>query len=244
MTEQDFDLAVLGGGPGGYVAAIRAAQLGMSVACIDENSHLGGTCLRVGCIPSKAMLESSEKYAEAKPDLADHGVLVGDVQLDLAAMHRRREKIVQDFGRRGRCFAEAERRHAYARPWPPDRAGPAERHVSGRTTDRAGNTILIATGSRPAPLEGIELDGDRIGTSTEALAYAEVPQHLVVIGAGYIGLEMGSVWSRLGARVTVLEALDRILPGMDLELAKAAQKVFQKQGLGISAWDASATSRR
>ncbi len=231
MTTQEYDLAVLGGGPGGYVAAIRAAQLGMRVVCIDENSRLGGTCLRVGCIPSKAMLESSEKYAEAKSDLADHGVLVGDVQLDLAAMHRRREEIVKTLaGGVDNLLRQNKvtRMHGHGRL-----TGLGSLNITSVDEQRTvrATRILIATGSRPAPLSGIELDGACIGTSTEALAYDEVPQHLVVIGAGYIGLEMGSVWSRLGARVTILEALDRILPGMDLELAQAAQKVFQKQGL-------------
>lgn len=231
MTKQKFDLAVIGGGPGGYVAAIRAAQLGMSVACVDENPLWGGTCLRVGCIPSKAMLESSEKYAEAKGGLADHGVVVDGVQLDLAAMHKRRKKIVKTLA--GGVDALLKQNGVTRLQGRGRIAGPGA--VSVETPD--GNApiraerILIATGSRPAPLKGVELDGDRIGTSTEALAYPEVPQHLVVIGAGYIGLELGSVWSRLGAPVTVLEALDRILPGMDLELAKAAQKVFKKQGL-------------
>jgi dihydrolipoamide dehydrogenase len=231
VTEQNFDLAVIGGGPGGYVAAIRGAQLGMSVVCVDENPLMGGTCLRVGCIPSKAMLESSEKYAEAKKGLADHGIVVEGVQLDLAAMHKRRKKIVKILSGGVDALLKQNgvaRVHGHGRI-----AGPGTVNVStpdGAVPIRAAR-ILIATGSRPAPLKGVELDGDRIGTSTEALAYGEVPQHLVVIGAGYIGLELGSVWNRLGAQVTVLEALDRILPGMDLEMAKAAQKVFKKQGL-------------
>jgi dihydrolipoamide dehydrogenase len=233
VEQTDYDLVVIGAGPGGYVAAIRAAQLGMSVACVDENAALGGTCLRVGCIPSKAMLESSERYAETKAGLAQHGIVVGQVSLDLAAMHRRRENVTKMLasGVNSLLKQNGVTRHL-------GRAridGPGRVVVTGTEGQQtlSASRILIATGSRPAPLDGVELDGDRIGTSTEALAYADVPHHLVVIGAGYIGLEMGSVWSRLGAQVTVLEALDRILPGMDLELARAAQKIFQKQGLSF-----------
>lgn len=231
MADNTFDLIVIGGGPGGYVAAIRGAQLGMSVACVDENKSLGGTCLRVGCIPSKAMLESSERFFEAKNGLAEHGVVVGDVGLDLAAMHRRRERIVKTLAGgvasllKQNGIARFEGRGRIEGP------GQVVVELDGETKSRQAKHILIATGSRPAPLKDVELDGDRIGTSTEALAYPEVPQHLVVIGAGYIGLELGSVWRRLGAKVTVLEALDRILPGMDGELAAAAKKVFEKQGL-------------
>jgi len=231
VTEQTCDLAIIGGGPGGYVGAIRAAQLGMSVVCIDRNSSLGGTCLREGCIPSKVMLESSEKYAEARTQLADHGVLVRDVQLDLPALHQRRKKIVQTLAvgvaallkQNGVTVLQGQGRLD----------GPGSVRVAGPSGEQAirAARVLIATGSLPAPLKGVELDGDRIGTSTQALAFPEVPQHLVVIGAGYIGLEMGCVWHRLGARVTMLEALDRILPGMDQELARAAQAVFEKQGL-------------
>ena len=231
MNEKQYDLAVLGGGPGGYVAAIRGGQLGWSVACVDENSNLGGTCLRVGCIPSKALLESSEKYAEAGTALADHGVIVRDVQLDLAAMHRRREEIVTTLAS---GVASLLKQNGVTRIQGRGRlAGPGKLHVdeSGGESLIHTKRILIGTGSVPASLKGIDLDGDRIGTSTEALTYSEVPQHLVVIGAGYIGLEMGSVWSRLGATVTVLEALDRILPGMDAELAGAMQKILEKQGL-------------
>ena len=233
MEEKDYDLVVIGAGPGGYVAAIRATQLGMTVACVDENAALGGACLRVGCIPSKVMLESSERYAETKAGLAEHGVVVGQVSLDLAAMQRRREKVVKMLSAGVNSLFKQNGITKYLGRARID--GPRRVVVSGADGQQtlAAKHVLIATGSRPAPLKGVELDGDRIGTSTEALAYAEVPQHLVVIGAGYIGLEMGSVWSRLGAQVTVLEALDRVLPGMDLELARAAQKIFEKQGLSF-----------
>ena len=233
MKQDAYDLIVIGGGPGGYVAAIRAAQLGMSVACIDEHAQLGGTCLRVGCIPSKALLESSHRYADARHGLAQHGVLVRDVRLDLSAMQRRKTEIVKTLaGGIDGLFKQAgvSRYEGRGRL-----TGPGSVVLAGRDGERplAAKHVLIATGSRPAPLPGVSWDGDRIGTSTEALAYPEVPKHLVVIGAGYIGLELGSVWSRLGSQVTVLEALDRILPGMDLELAQSAQQMFEKQGFSF-----------
>ena len=228
----EHDLVVLGAGPGGYVAAIRAAQLGLDVACIEKEIALGGTCLRVGCIPSKALLEASERYVEAKKGLKRFGVKVGEVELDLKAMMRHKSKVVTAntkgvdylFGKN-----DVARYHGHGRL-----DGPGRVVVEGE--DEATITakhILIATGSDSSPLPGVELDGDRIGTSTEALDYPEVPAHLVVIGAGVIGLELGSVWARLGAKVTVLEYLDRILPGMDLETAEKAQKLFKKQGLDI-----------
>ncbi len=226
-----FDLLVLGAGPGGYVAAIKAAQLGLNVACIERESALGGTCLRIGCIPSKVLLESSEKFAEAKSDFARHGIKLGSVELDLPAMLRRKDTVVTTLtkGVEGLFKKNKVTRIAgHGRL-----AGPGKVIVDGKdgTTELSAKHILIATGSKPAPLSGVELDGDRIGTSTEALSYPEVPKRLVVIGAGYIGLELSSVWSRLGAKVTVLEFLPRILPGMDSELAAEAQKILAKQGL-------------
>lgn len=224
------DLVVIGAGPGGYVAAIRAAQLGLRVACVEKDAALGGTCLRVGCIPSKALLESSEKYVEARK-LAEHGVTVGDVGLDLPAMLRRKDKVVRELtsgvealfkkNKVTRCTGHARL------------AGSGRVVVDGAAgrQELEARHIILATGSRPISLPGVELDGARIGTSTEALSYTDVPGHLVVIGAGYIGLELGSVWSRLGAKVTVLEYFDRILPGMDLEIAKEAQKFLKRQGL-------------
>ncbi len=224
------DLLVIGGGPAGYVAAIRAAQLGLNAACIDAEAALGGTCLRVGCIPSKALLESSERYHEAGHSLADFGVKVAGVELDLARMLKRKEGIVAGLtqGVAGLLKKnKVTRYHGWARI-----VGPGRVSVTGPDTlELEAPHVIIATGSRVAPLRGVELDGDRIGTSTEALSYPEVPKHLVVIGAGYIGLELGSVWRRLGANVTVLEYFERILPGMDAEIAREAERIFEKQGI-------------
>ncbi len=232
METYQHDLVVIGAGPGGYVAAIRAAQLGLNTACIELEKDLGGTCLRVGCIPSKALLESSEKYDEAHNALAEHGVKLGSVTLDLDKMMARKASIVDQLAG---GIAGLFKKNKIARYFGTGRiAGPGEVIVDGETpTTLDTKYIVIATGSVSAPLSGIELDGDRIGTSTEALAYPEVPKHLVVIGAGAIGLELGSVWLRLGAKVTVLEYLDRVLPLMDREISREAEKIFKKQSFAF-----------
>jgi dihydrolipoyl dehydrogenase len=225
------DLIVIGAGPGGYVAAIRAAQLGLDVACIEAESELGGTCVRVGCIPSKALLEASEHYYEARHALGEFGVKVSGVELDLDKMLAKKTAVVRA-NTQGVAFLF--KKNKITRYQGTGRITARKRVVvegGAETLELQAEHIVIATGSKVAPLRGVELDGDRIATSTEALSYPSVPEHLVVIGAGYIGLEMGSVWSRLGAKVTVLEYLDRILPGMDAELAAEARKIFYKQGL-------------
>ena len=226
------DLLVIGAGPGGYTAALRAAQLGLDVACVEKDPTLGGTCLNVGCIPSKALLESSELYEEAgKGGLAAHGFEVQGVKLDLPKMLGRKDKVVKSLttGIAG-LFKKNKitRYEGHARL-----AGEGKVIVKGAEGEQEieAKHILIATGSSVATIPGVEIDGDRVGSSTDAIAYPEVPKRLVVIGAGYIGLELGSVWRRLGSKVIVLEYLDRILPGMDNEVAKAAQKIFEKQGL-------------
>ncbi|MBA4150359.1 MAG: dihydrolipoyl dehydrogenase [Verrucomicrobia bacterium] len=231
MASQTHDLVVIGGGPGGYVAAIRAAQLGLNVACIEKESALGGTCLRVGCIPSKALLESSERYVEAKSSFAAHGIKVGDVQLDLGTMLKRKDQIVTTLTKGIDGLFKKNKITRYIGTGKITGAGSVLAETKEGPVEISAKHIIIATGSKPTVLSGIELSGNRVGTSTEALTYETVPRHLVVIGAGYIGLELGSVWQRLGAKVTVVEFLDRILPGMDREIADDAQKIFQKQGL-------------
>ncbi|MDB6109699.1 MAG: dihydrolipoamide dehydrogenase [Pedosphaera sp.] len=225
------DLVIIGAGPGGYTAAIRAAQLGLNVACIEQEPALGGTCLRIGCIPSKAMLESSELFREAKEKFSQHGIVLPEVKLDLATMLRRKEQTV---GILTKGVDSLFKKNKITRYLGRGRiTAPGRVLVEGEKEkiELEAKYILIATGSKSSPLPGVELDGDRIGTSTEALSYPEVPGHLVVIGAGYIGLELGSVWRRLGAKVTVLEYLNRILPGMDDETAAEAKKIFERQGL-------------
>ena len=227
---KNHDLIVIGGGPGGYVAAIRAAQLGLDVACIEHEETLGGTCVRVGCIPSKALLEASHRYHAAKHDHAEFGIRISGVELDLRRMLERKAKVVaQNTSGVAYLFKKNKisRYRGHGRI-----VGHGRVVVEGPDANElAAKHVLIATGSSVAPLRGVSLDGERIGTSTEALAYPQVPEHLVVIGAGYIGLELGSVWNRLGAKVTVLEYLDRILPAMDSEIAKEAERTFTKQGI-------------
>jgi dihydrolipoamide dehydrogenase len=226
-----YDLVVIGGGPGGYVAAIRAAQLGMSVACVEKRGSLGGTCLNVGCIPSKALLESSERLDEARHAFAVHGVKVSDVALDLPAMMAHKDKVVLD-NTKGVEFLFKKHKITYVKgAGRIPRTGVIEVALTdGGAATLAAKHIVIATGSDSAPLRGVEVDEKVIVSSTGALSLPRVPDHLVVVGAGYIGLEMGSVWRRLGARVTVVEFLDRIVPGMDGEIAKQFQRLLQRQG--------------
>jgi len=228
-----FDIVVIGAGPGGYVAAIHAAQMGLHTACVEREDRLGGTCLRVGCIPSKALLESSERYAQARESLAAHGVRVSGVKLDLAAMQARKDEIVRSLTE-GIAYLFSKN-HVARFAGQARIAGPGKVVVtgSGAETTLEAKNIIIATGSRPAPLPGVQMESERIGTSTDALAYAEVPRRLAVIGAGYIGLELGSVWRRLGSDVTVLEFMPRILPGMDSGIAADARTLLERQGLKI-----------
>jgi len=224
-----YDVVVIGGGPGGYVAAIRAAQLGMKVACVEKRGSLGGTCLNIGCIPSKALLQSSEKFAEAGHALAMHGVKVDGVGLDLKTMLARKDKVVGE-NTRGVEYLFKKNKVSWLKG--------AGRVVGADTVEVGADSIktkaiVIATGSDIVTLPGVEIDEKRIVSSTGALELAEVPKRLVVIGGGYTGLEMGSVWRRLGAEVTVVEFLDRITPGMDAEIAKSLQRVLQKQGFAF-----------
>jgi dihydrolipoamide dehydrogenase len=223
---ESFDVIVIGAGPGGYVCAIRAAQLGLKVACVEKRETLGGTCLNVGCIPSKALLQSSELLEETKRKLADNGVIVDGVKLDLARMQARKGEVVSAnvkgveflFRKHKVTWLKGEGRIA----------GPGKVAVNGETYE--AKHIVIASGSESIPLPGVEVDEQAIVTSTGGLELEKVPGHLVVIGGGYIGLELGSVWRRLGAQVTVVEFLDRIVPGMDAEVGKAFERVLTKQG--------------
>ena len=234
MSGDGYDLVVIGGGPGGYVAAIRAAQLGMKTACVEKRGSLGGTCLNIGCIPSKALLHSSERFAEARHHLAEQGIKIAKVDLDLATMMARKDKVVGDLTK-GVEFLFKKNKVTYlvgAGSIP--KAGEVKVALNGGGEETlAAKHILIATGSEPTPLPGVEIDEKRIVSSTGALALAKVPKDMVVIGAGVIGLELGSVWSRLGAKVTVIEFLDRILPGMDGEICKQTQRILTKQGLAF-----------
>ena len=228
------DLIVIGGGPGGYVAAIRAAQLGMNAAVVEREPQLGGTCLRVGCIPSKALLESSHRFEETRHDLAVHGVRVADVALDLAAMMKRKDDVVSTLAKGIDALLAKNKVTRYRGSGRLAAAGRVEvTAADGGTQTLEAPRIILAVGSRAVVLPGVEVDGRLVGTSTEALAFDAVPGHLVVIGGGYIGLELGSVWRRLGARVTVLEYADRILTGIDAEIAGEALTLFRKQGLDI-----------
>ena len=224
-----FDLIVIGAGPGGYVAAIRAAQLGLKTACVEKRDTLGGTCLNVGCIPSKVLLNSSELYAEASAGLDAFGVKLGKVSLDLKAMLAGKDKVVGDLTK-GIEFLFKKNKVTWLKG-KAEIVKPGVVKVTGDGTETyEAKNILIATGSDVAKLPGVNIDEKRIVSSTGALALGKVPKHLVVIGGGVIGLELGSVWRRLGAEVTVIEFLDTILPAMDGEVVKQMHRLLQKQG--------------
>ncbi len=222
-----YDVIVIGAGPGGYVCAIRCAQLGMKVACVEKEPKLGGTCLRVGCIPSKALLHASERFDSANHHFKDLGIQLSGVKLDLKGMMGHKEKVVAA-NTSGIEFLFKKNKIDWLKG-EGKVAGKGKVTVGGQTYDT--KNIIIATGSEVTPLPGIMIDEKQIVSSTGALALEKVPESMIVIGAGVIGLELGSVWSRLGAKVTTIEYLDRILPGMDNEIAKESQKILTKQGL-------------
>lgn len=229
---QEFDVVIIGGGPGGYVAAIKAAQLGLKTACVEKRGTLGGTCLNVGCIPSKALLQSSHKYHEAKHDLEKHGVKVSSVKLDLEKMMARKSDVVSAlckgieglFAKNKVTYFKGAGRFVSANDIK------VTLNAGGEETIKAKN-VIIATGSESTPIPGIEVDEKFIVTSTGALELDKVPAKMVVIGGGYIGLEMASVWSRLGSEVTVIEYMDRLVPAMDSDISKEFKKILEKQGI-------------
>jgi dihydrolipoamide dehydrogenase len=230
MAETTYDLVVIGGGVGGYVAAIRAVQLGMKVACIDKRGTLGGTCLNVGCIPSKALLHSSELFEEAVHG-AKHGI-TGKIGLDLKAMMARKDEVVTGLTKGVEGLLKKHKIDyviGTAMIAKPGQVGVTT--PEGKSLSLAAKRILVASGSEVTPLPGVTIDEKRVVSSTGAIALSEVPGKLVVIGAGVIGLELGSVWRRLGAEVTVIEFLDRITPGLDNEIAKQFQRLLEKQGI-------------
>ena len=228
---EDFDLIVIGSGPGGYVAAIRGAQLGMKVACVEKENTLGGTCLNIGCIPSKALLNSSEKFTEISKHAEEHGISTGKVDLDLSKLMQRKNKIVKQLTSGiGFLFKKNKITHLQGSASFIDKKTINVSSSEGEKNYSATN-FIIATGSSSIAIDTIPVDEKQIVTSTGALALESVPKSLLVIGGGYIGLEMGSVWSRLGSKVTVVEALDRIVPTMDEEIAKEFMKSLKKQGL-------------
>jgi dihydrolipoamide dehydrogenase len=269
-SEQPFDLIVIGSGPGGYVGAIRAAQLGMRVACVERDPALGGTCLRIGCIPSKALLEATHKYHEAKHGLGAFGIRIDPqaVTFDLPAMLDRKDRVVSTLTQ---GIAGLFKKHkitrfhghaSFSKPngsaaidvevSPPDAAASGPGQEAGAPIRLQAKSVLIATGSVESRLRGVDLDGAHVGTSTDALRFDSVPKRLLVIGAGAIGLELGSVWSRLGSEVQVVEYAPRILVGMDSELASTTQRLLAKQGLRFllgaqvsrAAWDPAAKTCR
>jgi len=234
-SQDSFDLIVIGGGPAGYVAAIRAAQLGLKAVCIEKRKTLGGTCLNVGCIPSKALLESTEHFHNAKHKFQKHGILTGELKVDLAVMMKRKDAVVRQLtnGIAG-LFKKHKIEFAVGEGSFAGRNGDQTLvKVKGESGDRtlSAPRVLIASGSEPAALPFLAFDEKRILSSTGALEIPEIPKHLVVIGGGVIGLELGSVWARLGAKVTVLEFQDHILGATDRQMANETQKILAKQGL-------------
>ena len=226
----DFDLIIIGAGPGGYVAAIRASQLGMKVACIEKEATLGGTCLNIGCIPSKALLNSSEKFIEFKNHAEEHGIKAGKVDLDLSKLMQRKNKIVKQLTAGiGFLFKKNKITHLSGTASFVDKQ--TIKVQSSKELRLSAKNFIIATGSSSMERPGITVDEKKIVTSTGALSLSTVPKTMLVIGGGYIGLEMGSVWSRLGTKVTVVEKLDRIVPTMDGEIANEFMKSLEKQGL-------------
>jgi dihydrolipoamide dehydrogenase len=235
-SNSTYDVIIVGSGPGGYVAAVRAAQLGLKVACIEKATRLGGVCLNVGCIPSKALLDSSEYLQLAKNQFGDHGIKTGRISFDIAVMMARKEKVVQDLTENVRRLLEGNKVeiiHGSARLTGADQVNVESGSGSGKkkqTTTLTARAIILATGGETVPLPDPPFDGSRIISSTEALKLDTVPKHLGIVGGGYIGLELGSVWLRLGAKVSLFEMLPKIAPGLDGQVGRKLQRVLKRQG--------------
>ncbi len=227
-----YDVVVIGAGPGGYVSAIRCAQLGLKTAIIERYNTLGGTCLNVGCIPSKALLDSSEHYHNAHESFAMHGIAVSGLKMDVKQMIARKNEVVKQTTDGIAFLMKKNKIDVYT-----GHASFKNKNTvviagdDGKNTELEGKNIIIATGSKPSSLPGIEIDKKRVITSTEALQLQEIPKHLIVIGGGVIGLELGSVYARIGSKVTVVEYLDKVIPGFDAALSKELQRVLKKQGI-------------
>ncbi len=238
-ARESYDLIVIGAGPGGYVACVRAAQLGLKVACVEKNKRLGGVCLNVGCIPSKALLDSSEYFYLVKNRLADHGIQTGKLKLDLSAMMARKDQVVKDLTDNVRKLLEGNKVkiiHGSARLLDENTVEVrASEEASGeaRRIEVRAEAILLATGSEPVEIPSIPFDAERIVSSTEALSFASVPEHLAIVGGGYIGLELGSVWNRLGARVSVIEIMPKIATVLDGQITRSLQRILSRQGLSF-----------
>ncbi|MES2807681.1 MAG: dihydrolipoyl dehydrogenase [Bacteroidota bacterium] len=227
-----YDVIVIGSGPGGYVAAIRSAQLGLKTACIEKYATYGGTCLNVGCIPSKALLDSSEHFYNAGHAFASHGINIKDLKLDFGQMVKRKGEVVAKNTAGISFLFKKNKIDGYQGMGAfKDKNTVVITKADGTTQEITGKNVIIATGSKPSSLPFIKIDKKRIITSTEALNLTEVPKHLILIGGGVIGLELGSVYARLGAKVSVIEFMDGIIPTMDKALGKELQKVLQKQGM-------------
>ena len=233
-TKEKFDLIIVGAGPGGYVAAVRAAQLGLKTACIEKEERLGGVCLNVGCIPSKALLDSSEYYHLAKDKFAEYGIKTGRVTLDLATMMARKDQVVQELTENVRKLLEGNKIqiiHGTAKLAGPDQVEVTPNSRKKKADTYQANAILLATGSAPIDVPGMAFNGKEIVSSTGALDFDEVPKHLGIVGGGYIGLELGSVWMRLGAKVTVIEMLPKIAMTLDGQVGRTLERILKQQGM-------------
>ena len=228
--QKEYDLVIIGSGPGGYVAAVRAVQLGFKVACVEKAKTLGGVCLNIGCIPSKVLLDSSEHYYQVREKFADHGIITGEVSLDLGTMMARKEKVVSDLTDQVRKLLENNKIDIIHGIGAIKSANQVQVTDKSSTVILNAKNILLATGSSPIQVPGLDFDGEYIVSSSDALSFDKVPEHLCIVGGGVIGLELGSVWNRLGSKVTVIEMLPRIAGTLDQQVIRTLERVLKKQG--------------